>query len=115
MINNVDPMVPTGSIPLSIAPDARTFDGLSSEEASRLLVQHGLNEPSSARQRSTIVVLLLLFANPLAIVLLIAAGFSAFLGQLVDSAIIVVMVVVGILVNFFQTYHSERAFQAASL
>jgi Mg2+-importing ATPase len=52
---------------------------------------------------------LLLFLNPLAIVLLIAAGFSAFLGQAVDAAIIVLVVALGNAINFWQTYRSERA------
>ena len=51
--------------------------------------------PRRPRQRSTVVALLLLFLNPLAIVLLVAAVFSAFLGQTVDATIIVLVVALG--------------------
>ena len=69
--------------------------GLSEKEASRRLAEHGPNEPAPSRRRSTATTLLLLFLNPLAIVLLIAAGFSAFLGQAVDATIIVLVVALG--------------------
>ena len=55
--------------------------------------------------------LLLLFLNPLAIVLLIAAVFSAFLGQAVDATIIVLVVILGNAINFWQTYRSQRAIE----
>jgi Mg2+-importing ATPase len=49
--------------------------------------------------------------NPLVIILLIAAVLSGFLGQLVDAVIIIAMVVVGISINFYQTYRSQLAIE----
>jgi magnesium-translocating P-type ATPase len=83
--------------------------GLSAAEAARRLAEYGPNDPAPSRQRSTVITLLLLFLNPLAIVLVIAAVFSAFLGQGVDTAIIVLVVILGNAINFWQTYRSERA------
>ena len=71
----------------------------------------GPNDPAPSRQRSTVAALLLLFVNPLAIVLLIAAVFSAFLGQAVDAVIIVSVVMIGNAINFWQTYRSQRAIE----
>jgi magnesium-transporting ATPase (P-type) len=74
--------------------------GLTAAEATRRLAEYGSNHPARSRQRSTAVALLLLFLNPLAVVLLIAAVFSAFLGQVVDAVIIVSVVTLGNAINF---------------
>ena len=83
--------------------------GLSSQQAAALLVQFGPNNPAPDKKRSRVIELGLLFLNPMAIILLVAAMASALLGQFVDAAIIVTMVVVGIAVNFVQTYRSQAA------
>lgn len=91
-------------MPTTAPPDSGTAVpamGLSEAEAARRLAEYGPNDPAPSRQRSTIVTLLLLFLNPLAIVLLIAAAFSAFLGQAVDAGIIVLIVVLGSAINFW--------------
>src|SRR4051794_1285073 len=97
---------------LSLTSAIQEPQGLSSETARRLLEQYGPNEPATARPRSLLLGVLLLFVNPLAVILLLAAGFSMFLGQLVDATIIIVMVVLGIVLNFVQTYRSQRAIEA---
>lgn len=95
----------------SLSGTGDTARGLSAAEAARRLAEYGPNDPAPSRQRSTVITLLLLFLNPLVVVLLIAAVFSAFLGQGVDAAIIVLVVVLGIAVNFWQTYRSQRAIE----
>jgi len=47
--------------------------------------------------------------NPLVIILLLAAAASASLGEVVNAIIIAVMVVAGVLIDFMQTYRSQRA------
>ncbi len=55
--------------------------------------------------------LLTLFVNPLVIILLIAGIVSGVLGQEVDAGIIIVVVLLGITINFVQTYRSQRAIE----
>ena len=101
-------------MPTTAPPDSGTAVpamGLSEAEAARRLAEYGPNDPAPSRQRSTVAALLLLFLNPLAIVLLIAAVFSAFLGQAVDAVIIVSVVMIGNAINFWQTYRSQRAIE----
>jgi Mg2+-importing ATPase len=86
-----------------------TLDGLSSAEALRRLREVGPNEPTPVRRRRTLVALARLFANPLVLILLAAAAASAALGDVVNAAIIVVMVLLSVTLNFVQTYRSERA------
>jgi P-type Mg2+ transporter len=83
--------------------------GLTGEEADARLARAGPNEPAPARHAAVAVQLLQLFANPLVLILLIASGVSAFLGEIVSASIIVGIVLLGIAVNFVQTYRSQRA------
>jgi len=83
--------------------------GLTSREAERALAQYGPNDPAPAHRHSEIKDILLLFLNPLIIILLIAGIVSAFLGEMISAGIIVVMVLLGIAINFVQTYRSQRA------
>src|SRR5438105_902307 len=93
--------------PLAVPPDPST--GLTSAEAGRRLELHGLNEPATAPRTSGLMALLGRLRNPLVIILLLAAAASASLGEVVNAIIIAVMVVAGVLIDFLQTYRSQRA------
>lgn len=92
------------------APETRDT-GLTSLEAEARLKQFGPNDPTPAGRRSVFAELLLLFVNPLVIILLIAAGISGFIGQMLDAVIIVGMVLTGVSINFYQTYRSTIAIE----
>src|SRR5689334_916648 len=92
----------------SVALGARST-GLTQVEARRRLAQFGPNEPAPARRTAPLVQLLLLLANPLAIMLLVASGISAALGEVINASIIITMVLFSIALNFIQTYRSQKA------
>ena len=83
--------------------------GLTSDEAAERLARFGPNDPAPRRRRSNVVQLLSLFLNPLVMILLVAAAASAFLGQIVDATIIVVIILLSVAINFTQTFRSQRA------
>ncbi len=83
--------------------------GLTTDEARRRLGEVGPNEPARAPRTAGLVQILLLLANPLVIILLIASVVSALLGERVNASIIVLMVVLSVVLNFVQTYRSQRA------
>ena len=83
--------------------------GLTSAEAARRLAAYGPNEPVSVKRLSAVVQLWHLFANPLVLILLVASAISAALGEHADAAIIVAIVLLGIAINFWQTYRSQQA------
>jgi Mg2+-importing ATPase len=83
--------------------------GLTSAEAARRLARYGPNEPVSIRRLSALVQLAHLFANPLVIILLVASAISALLGQRTDALLIITIVLLGIVINFWQTYRSQQA------
>ena len=82
--------------------------GLSTEEAARRLNEFGPNDPIAKRRRPPWLDLLILLTNPLAIILLIAAGISAAIGERVDAYLISGIVLIGATIDFFQTYRSQR-------
>src|SRR5579859_283108 len=85
----------------------QTPGGLTYAEAEERLEQFGPNDPTPQHRHSIFAELLLLFVNPLVIILLIAAIISGFIGQLLDAGIIVAMVLIGVSINFYQTYRSK--------
>jgi len=97
------PSIGSGAKP---AEEAR---GLSGAEAQRLLDEVGFNETTRVRRRSVVAQFLLLFANPLVIILLITSLVSALLGEAASATIIAIIVLLSILINFAQTYRSQKA------
>jgi len=91
--------------PNTIQPPA----GLTAGEATLRLARFGPNEPAAAKRTATVVQILLLFANPLAIILLAASVISAALGQVLNATIFALMIVLSVALNFIQTYRSQRA------
>jgi P-type Mg2+ transporter len=98
---------PPGHAPLPITQPV----GLTTEEARDRLAKFGFNDPTPVRRGALAFELLTLFFNPLVIILLVASGASAILGQTVDAGIIFLMVILGITINFVQTYRSQRAIE----
>lgn len=92
----------------SVLPNS-TSTGLSSEEARQRLRSYGPNDPVAKEQSGVIRQFLRFFANPLIVILLLASVISAAAGDTVNATIIVVMVLLSVTVNFFQTSRSQRA------
>ncbi len=85
-----------------------TAAGLSTGEATRRLDTAGPNALSVHGQRA-LVEFLLFFTNPLVLILLFAAVVSGVVGEFLNAALIVVMVLLSVALNFFQAYRSQRA------
>jgi P-type Mg2+ transporter len=83
--------------------------GLSSQEAADRLKQFGPNEPAAKKRGGPLLELLQLFLNPLVVILLFAAGASFVLGDKTDAIVILVIVCLGVAINFVQTYRSQKA------
>ena len=84
-------------------------EGLASDEAERRLDRYGFNEPTPSRRTGAVVQLAILIVNPLCLILLMASLVSALLDQRFSAAIIVTMVFLNVVLNFLQTYRSQRA------
>jgi Mg2+-importing ATPase len=93
----------------SLANVQATRDGLSSAEAAKRLQQHGRNELVTVSRFAPLFELLRFFANPLVLILLVASVVSFFLGDRLDAAIIVTMVLLSVALDFYQVFQSRRA------
>src|SRR6516225_3061327 len=83
--------------------------GLTAAEVSERLREFGPNDPAPGRRGALFHELLLLFVNPLVVILLIDSILSAVLGQRTDAVIIFVIAMSSVAINFFQTYRSGTA------
>lgn len=83
--------------------------GLTAEEAHKRLSQYGPNEPTVVRHGATIQQLLVFLANPLVLILLVASIITAILGEVLNASIIILMILLSVALNFFQTFRSQRA------
>jgi P-type Mg2+ transporter len=83
--------------------------GLSTAEAGSRSRQYGLNEIAREKRQSTLMRLLINFKNPL-VILLLVLGFVSFLtGDLRAMVVIFVMVLLGVVLRFFQELRADDA------
>ena len=81
--------------------------GLSQPEAEERLREFGTNDPSPRKRGALLAELASLFLNPLVIILLVAIVISVAVGQVTDAAIIFVIAMLSVAINFVQTYRAE--------
>jgi P-type Mg2+ transporter len=93
----------------SSAATATEFAGLTSAQAGESLGRFGPNELATTKRYFVVTDLWHSLANPLTIILLMAAAVSAFLGQKVDAVIIGTMVVLSTIIDLVQTHRSVNA------
>ncbi|MEA4812650.1 MAG: magnesium-translocating P-type ATPase [Anaerolineaceae bacterium] len=83
--------------------------GLSAEEAELRFVKYGPNEVGKSKHQSDLWRLLKNFENPLVILLILLGLISYFTGDLRSTAVIFVMVILGVVLKFFQERRADNA------
>lgn len=83
--------------------------GLRNSEIPQRLKAYGPNVLSEEKKLFVVLEFLMNFKDPLILILLFAAGVSFALGEAVNATLIVVMVLLSIVLNFFQEYRAGRA------
>jgi len=86
--------------------------GLSTAEAAQRLARQGRNEIVDVARRSPWGILLDQFRDFMIVILLGAAVISGFIGDLADTLVILVIVVLNAVIGFVQEYRAERAIAA---
>jgi Mg2+-importing ATPase len=86
--------------------------GLTAAEAGRRLQQYGPNDPGGHGGRGVWRVLAAQLTNRLVLLLIAAALLSYFLGERLNSAVILAIVVLNAALGFVQEYRAERALAA---
>jgi Mg2+-importing ATPase len=83
--------------------------GLTSDEALGRLRLHGPNSLVRESRFAALVSLLRFLINPLVIILLVASGISLSLGDPVGGLIIIAIVLLSVLLNFFMEFQAQHA------
>ena len=83
--------------------------GLSTEETLSRRKQYGPNEVAQEKRKSVFLQLILNFKNPLVVLLLVLGLISYMTGDTRGTIMISVMVMLGILLRFFQELRSDKA------
>ena len=83
--------------------------GLTSDEAQRRLRLYGPNSMVKESRFAVLFSLLRFLINPLVIILLVASGISLVLGDAVGGGIIIAMVLLSVLLNFFMEFQAQHA------
>jgi P-type Ca2+ transporter type 2C len=86
--------------------------GLAPPEAARRLAEHGPNELTQEEKASPWRLFFNQFRNVLVVILIVATVLSAFVGEYVDAAIILVIIVFCAVLGFVQEFRAERALDA---
>jgi Mg2+-importing ATPase len=83
--------------------------GLRFQEAEARLEIYGYNELAKRKKRTTVVEFLSHFKSPLIIILLLAGLVSGFFGEMINAAIILSIVFVSVVLDFYQESKAEEA------
>ncbi|MFH1124846.1 MAG: HAD-IC family P-type ATPase, partial [Pseudomonadota bacterium] len=86
--------------------------GLSAGEAKERINEYGYNELTKEEQVSPFTLFLNQFKNVLIIILLVATILSALVGEVLDAALILVIVLFCAILGFVQEYRAEQALEA---
>lgn len=89
-----------------------TEQGLSSENAARLLAESGLNEIAEGKKKTLLQRVLEQVKDPMIIVLIAAALISGAFGEIADMIIILIVVVLNAILGIYQEGRAEEAIDA---
>ncbi|MEI8061801.1 MAG: magnesium-translocating P-type ATPase [bacterium] len=84
-------------------------NGLTTKEAGKRLKKYGLNTFTERHHQSAVFAFLEEFKNPLVIMLLCASAISFFSGSYVSSVLIVSIIIISSVINFFVSYKSQKS------
>jgi Ca2+-transporting ATPase len=92
--------------------DVRLDRGLTATQVQERLAEHGPNELIEAGLKSPLLILWEQLSEVMVVVLIVAAVISLLLGDYLDAAAIMVIVILNALLGFVQEFRAERAMAA---
>ena len=110
-MNNLPPPFWSRSAEEVLLDHESSPQGLSSQEAKQRLAQYGANSLKQKKQSHTLSLLLNQFQSPIIVILIGAAILSSFLGNTIESMIILAIVLFSALLGFWQEYSAADAVQ----
>ena len=89
-----------------------SIDGLSDSEAKKRLTQYGLNELEKRKKISPLQIFLRQFTSFIVMILIVAMFISYFIGEVLDSIVILIIIIINGVFGFVQEYKAEKAIEA---
>jgi Ca2+-transporting ATPase len=86
--------------------------GLSNTEVEERILKYGTNEIQDNNKKSPFLIFLNQFSDFMILVLIAVAIISGFIGELTDSIIIIVIIILNAIIGFIQEYKAEASVQA---
>ncbi len=83
--------------------------GLSSSQVLKIQKKLGKNVLYTQKKKHILFELLRNFSNPLILILLVVSVINLFLGEVVNASIIIAMVILSVVLNFFQEHKANKA------
>ena len=102
----------TQSTPVIFESLATSPQGLSSKTAEEKLQQFGPNELQEGKKRTIAGILLAQFKDVMILILLAAAIIAGIIGDLTDTIVILIIVLLNAVIGFIQEYRAEKSMQA---
>jgi Ca2+-transporting ATPase len=87
-------------------------EGLPGSEADKRLEKYGPNKLPETEGISRLKILLHQFTSPLIYILIVAAVVTAFLGEYIDTGVIVAVLILNAVIGYFQEYKAETSVRA---
>ncbi|MCX6784126.1 MAG: magnesium-translocating P-type ATPase [candidate division WWE3 bacterium] len=84
-------------------------EGLSEAESKKRLAEYGPNKIAAKNQRTALKIFISQFQNWLILVLVGATAISFLLGEHLDAVVILSLIIVSVLMGFYQEYRAESA------
>lgn len=86
--------------------------GLAGDEAKKRIAEFGSNELEERKKKSAIRILLSQFRDLMILILLAAAVLSGIIGDITDSIVILVIVILNAVIGFVQEFRAEKAMES---
>ena len=86
--------------------------GLTTNAAEEKLLQNGTNELQEGKKKSIAAMLLAQFKDVMILILMAAAVIAGIIGDLTDTIVIIIIVLLNAVIGFIQEYRAEKAMQA---
>ena len=86
-----------------------SYQGLNIKQVQQRHKKYGYNSISSDRKQSALLKLLSEFVSPLILLLFIIVIISIFIGEIESAVIISAMIIINVLLTFFQEYQADKA------
>lgn len=86
-------------------------NGLSSTEVALRLKQFGYNQITREKREKTLSILIRQFNNPLLWILIFCTVISLFIGDRLEASLILIMILMYLLLGFFQEYKTAKTFE----